>query len=84
MNMRQIAVLLSRFLAIASASVGMMAVSMMTHTVLTPLTRGPRLEEDGPGAPLQFGVGGLCVAILLGLSSYALARVGSRGESETE
>jgi hypothetical protein len=77
-------VLLSRFLAIACASVGMMAIAMMTHTVLTPLTRGPRLEEDGPGAPFQFGIGGLGVAILLGLLSYALARVGSSPESESE
>jgi hypothetical protein len=80
--MRTIAVLLSRFLAIACASVGMMAMALMTHSALTPLTRGPRLEEDGPGAPLQFGIGGLCVAILLGLLSYALARVGSH-KSET-
>jgi acyl-CoA hydrolase len=82
--MRTFAVLLSRFLAIASASVGMMAIAMMTHTVLTPLTRGPRMEADGPGAPLQFGIGGLGAAIVLGLLSYAFARIGSRGESEAE
>jgi hypothetical protein len=72
--MQTLALLLSRLLAILSASVGMMSIALMTHSVLTPQTRGPRVLEDGPPVVLRFGVGGVCAAIVLGLLSYALAR----------
>jgi hypothetical protein len=75
--MRRVTWLLSRFLAILSASVGLMGAALMGHSLLTPQSRLPRLHDEGPSVLLRFGVGGVCAAIMLGLLSYALARIGS-------
>jgi len=75
-SLRRIASLLSGFLAIASASVGLMAVALMGHAMTTPQSHLPPLHAEGPSVFVRFGVGGVGVAILLGLLSYALARLG--------
>lgn len=75
--MRRIVLWLSRFLAILSGSAALMGVTLMGHSVLTPQTRLPRLHDQGPSVLLRFGIGSLCAAVLLGLLSYALARIAS-------
>jgi hypothetical protein len=82
--MRCVALLFSRFLAISSAAVGLMGAALMGHSVLTPQTRLPRLHDEGPSVAVRFGVGGVCTAILLGLLSYALARIASSRTSPRE
>jgi hypothetical protein len=78
--MRPVASVLSWLLALLSASVGLMAVSLMLHALLTPQSRLPRLHDEGPGVVLRFGIGGVCAAVVLGLLSYLLARAGSSAD----
>jgi hypothetical protein len=53
-----------------------MAVALMGHSVLTPQSRLPRLHDEGPSVLLRFGIGGVGLAVVLGLLAYALARIG--------
>jgi hypothetical protein len=78
--MRQVAVLLSRLLAISSVSAGLMGLALMGHSVLTPQTHLPRLHDDGPSVAVRFGIGSVCTAVALGLLSYAFAQLGSAAE----
>lgn len=82
--MRQVCLLLSRLLAILSAVLFLMAAALLGHAVLTPQTHLPRLPEDGPSAAERFGLGGMCMAVVLGLFSYLLARVASSREAKHE
>jgi hypothetical protein len=79
--MRRVAVLLSRLLAIASVSAGFMGMALLMHSVFTPLRHLPPLHDEGPSAAVRFGVGTVCAAVLLGLLSYAFARIGSAADS---
>ena len=82
--MRRISLLLSRLLAILCAVTFLMAIALLGHSMLTPQTHLPRLPEEGPSAAERFGLGGVCAAIVLGLISYLLARLGSVPESKRE
>jgi hypothetical protein len=72
---KQAASLLSGLLAIASACAGLMGITTMGHSLLTPQSRLPRMHDEGPSLLLRVGIATTCAAIVLGILSYVLARV---------
>lgn len=82
--MRQAALLLSRLLAIVSATAFLMGIALLGHSILTPQTHLPRLPEEGPSTAVRFGAGTVGAAVVLGLLGYVLARFAAAGESKRE